>query len=60
MRTENKLINKKWRFQYGGPKCDYILNLDESLLILILTVLDIFDDEFLNSILRNKKMTEPK
>ena len=51
---------EKWRFQYGGPKYDYILNLDESLLILFLTVLDIFNDKFVNSTLRNKKMVEPK
>ena len=29
-------------------------------LILFLTVLDIFDDEPVNSILRNEKMAEPK
>ena len=29
-------------------------------LILFLTVLDIFDDESVNSTLRNKKMAEPK
>ena len=36
-------------------KCDYILNLDVSLLILFFTVLDIFDDKFMNSTVRNKE-----
>ena len=40
-------------------KCDYILNLDESL-DTFLMVLDILNDESENSTLRNKKMAEPK
>ena len=53
----NKYINKKWCFQYDGPKCDYILNLDESL--------DTFFNghfygESVNSTFRNNKMPEPE
>ena len=38
---------------YSRLKCEFILNLDESL-VTFLMVLDIFYDEFVNSILGNK------
>ena len=40
-------------------KCEFILNLDESL-VIFLTVLDIFDYESVNSIFRNTKKAELK
>ena len=40
--------------QYGRLKCEFKLNLDESFFTFS-TVLDIFNDEFVNSILKNRK-----
>ena len=50
-------MSKKWRFQYGRLKCEFILNFNESI-VTCLTAPDIFDDESVNLIFRNKKIVE--
>ena len=45
--------------QYGRLKCDFKLNLDESL-VTFLMVFDIFNDESVDSIIKNKKNGEDK
>ena len=39
---------------YGGLKCEWILNLDDSLSIVFLMVLEIFNNEFAHSIFKYK------
>ena len=45
--------------QYGRLKCEFILNLDESL-VTFLTVFNIFYDESVNSTFRNLKKKQTK
>ena len=39
---------------YGGLKCEWMLNLDVSLSIVFLMVLEIFNNEFVHSIFKYK------